>query len=133
MKKFYLLEELFFSSLKLDQESKNLVSDILENLNCLSEDYSKIILSHIPDECEIEEIIDSLILGSETFAEMKNKLSIVKNLNLLDLREENALANRLLGEIGFSIEIETSISIEDAIESEEVLESSIEEEIEKRR
>jgi hypothetical protein len=83
MKKFFLLEELFFSS-KLDPDSKNLVSDILENLNCLSEDYSKIILSHIPDECEIEEIIDSLILGSETFAEMKNKLSIVKNLNLLD-------------------------------------------------
>ena len=125
MKKFFLLEELFFSS-KLDPDSKNLVSDILENLNCLSEDYSKIILSHIPDECEIEEIIDSLILGSETFAEMKNKLSIVKNLNLLDLREENALANRLLGEIGFSEEIDTVISIEDAVESEEQIAEIIE-------
>jgi hypothetical protein len=122
MKKFYLLEELFFSSLKLDQESKNLVSEIMKNLNCLNNEGNKLILSYIPTNEDVEEIIDSLVLNSETIVEMKKNLAIIKTLKLLSLQEENALAGRIIYELGFSEKIEVTIQLEDAVESEEQIE-----------
>jgi hypothetical protein len=117
MKKFFILEELFFNS--TNEEVLIVVSSILNNLNCVTEDGSKLLLSRIPSEEDVEEIIHSLVLNSETIREMKNYLSIVKSLNLLDLREENALANRLIYELGFSEEIEVVVSVENVIESED--------------
>jgi hypothetical protein len=126
MKKFYVLEELFFGS--ISEEEMCLVSKILEGLNCLTEDGNKLILSCIPTEESIEESIDSLILNSQTIEEMKNKLFVIKSLQLLDLQEENALANLILNTLGFSEKIEATISIEDAIESEEKIAADIENE-----
>ena len=103
---------------------KIFVTNLLKSLNCLTEDENKILLSGIPTEEEIEESIDSLILDARSIMEMKNNLSIVKSLHFLSLQEECALANRLLGEIGFSEEIETSITLEDALESEEKLQEN---------
>jgi len=121
MEKFFVLEKLFFSS---EGSVKIFVTNLLKSLNCLTEDENKILLSGIPTEEDIEESIDSLILDARSIMEMKNNLSIVKSLHFLSLQEECALANRLLGEIGFSEEIETSITIEDAMESEEKLQEN---------
>ncbi len=119
MKRFFRMQELFFGS--ADKSVKVLISNILVNLKCLTEDGEKILLSGLPSKEDIEESIDSLILDARNVAEMKNNLFIVKGLGFLSLQEENSLANRLLYQIGFSEVIETSITLEDALESEEEL------------
>ncbi len=118
MVRFFKMQELFFNS--TDREIKNLISLILGNLNCCTiEEDNKLLLYGLPTEEDIEESIDSLILKSENMMEMKTNLSIIKKFNLLYLREEAALVNRLIYEIGFSEEIDASISLEDAISDEE--------------
>jgi len=118
MKRLFRLIELFFSP---ECSISSLVTSLLKKMACLTEDESRIMLSRLPNEEDIEEAITSLIFSAESIIEMKINLCIVKELNFLSLQEECALANRLLCRLGFSEVIGTSITLEDALESEEEL------------